>query len=88
MGSRRSRRKIFILCSTLVTGGAEMVIKALATGMSRYGHEVEVICLRSPGHVGQQLIDAGVTLRSGVSRGKFDLSSFFKIILLELSYKG
>ncbi len=79
MGSRRSRRKIFILCSTLVTGGAEMVIKALATGMSRYGHDVEVICLRLPGHVGQQLIDAGVTLRSGVARGRFDLSSFAKL---------
>ncbi|MBU8923143.1 MAG: glycosyltransferase [Bacteroidales bacterium] len=54
-------------------------MKALATGMSRYGHDVEVICLRSPGHVGEQLIDAGVTLRSGVARGKFDLSSLYRL---------
>jgi glycosyltransferase involved in cell wall biosynthesis len=79
MGSRQSRRKIFILCSTLVTGGAEMVTKALATGLSGHGHEVEVICLRSPGHVGQQLIEAGVSLRSGISHGKFDPGSIARL---------
>ncbi|HSG27852.1 MAG TPA: hypothetical protein VLA34_05175, partial [Candidatus Krumholzibacterium sp.] len=68
MGSSQVRRKTYILCSTLVTGGAEMVVSYLARGLPGMGHPVELLCLRTPGTVGERLAGQGIPLTSGIAR--------------------
>ncbi len=73
------KRKIFILASTLVTGGAEVMVKALAEGLPEELYEVEIICLHNPGTIGEELKRDGRKVSHGVSSSRFDPSAHFKL---------
>ncbi len=62
MNARRPR--VCFIADSLVVGGAERVIEALATGLPREGFETSVFLLRAPGPVGDALIARSVDVRS------------------------
>ena len=66
------RADLFILASTLVTGGAENVVKALATGLPDLGFDPKVLCLREPGETGREIAGGGVPVRARLAMGRFD----------------
>lgn len=54
------RRQVIILADSLVVGGAERVLQALAEDLPGEGFSVRVGCLRAAGPVGEELRSAGV----------------------------
>lgn len=54
------RRQVVILADSLVVGGAERVIQALAEDLPGEGFSVRVGCLRAAGTVGEELRSSGV----------------------------
>ena len=64
--------RVFMLASTLVTGGAERVFESLARGLPRLGYVTEVLCLHAPGRTGERLIEAGVPVKHGLLGAKYD----------------
>lgn len=80
MDSPGIRQKITILCSTLVTGGAEMVVRALALGLPGYGIMPRIVCLREPGTIGEEIKNGGIEVRSGISGGRHDIGALAKLV--------
>jgi glycosyltransferase involved in cell wall biosynthesis len=72
MDSHEQCPRLDILASTLVTGGAERVIEALAGGLAARGFAVRILCLRAPGEVGAAIARTGAEVVSGIARGRFD----------------
>jgi glycosyltransferase involved in cell wall biosynthesis len=62
MNDAGRRTRVIILASTLVTGGAETVVRAIAAGLPERGIDPTVVCLRSPGEIGEQIAASGVPL--------------------------
>ena len=62
------RRQLVILADSLVVGGAERVLQALAEDLPGEGFSVRVGCLRSAGRVGEELRAAGVPVDEGMVR--------------------
>ena len=54
------RRQLVILADSLVVGGAERVLQALAEDLPGEGFCVRVACLRASGPVGEELRSVGV----------------------------
>ena len=71
--------RVFMLASTLVTGGAERVFESLALGLPQLGYVPEVLCLHAPGRTGERLITAGVTVRHGLLGARYDPFSAVRI---------
>ena len=91
MNDAGSRTRVIILASTLVTGGAETVVHAIATGLPRRGIDPTVVCLRGPGEIGEQKgigksIAAIVTelVQTGASREHAELRASVPAGLLEM----
>ncbi|MBD3179856.1 MAG: glycosyltransferase, partial [Candidatus Latescibacteria bacterium] len=82
MENRRESKKIFILASTLVVGGAEMIIRSIAETLPDEGFQVELLFLREPGKVGDLLIGKGFDFRSGISRSRFDPLALYMLLSL------
>lgn len=78
--------KLIILCSTLVTGGAEIIVKALCGGLPEYGISPVIICLKEPGEVGESISSSGVEVISGLSRSRFDPFVIFRLIRIMREY--
>jgi glycosyltransferase involved in cell wall biosynthesis len=57
-----SRRNLVILADSLVVGGAERVLQALAEDLPGEGFRVRVGCLRGAGPVGRELREAGIAV--------------------------
>lgn len=70
---------MFLLSSTLVTGGAEGVVRSLALGLPEHGFLPHIICIHDLGRVGRELAKRGVTAHFGLSSGSFDPSVFFRL---------
>ncbi|MDD3642369.1 MAG: glycosyltransferase [Candidatus Krumholzibacteria bacterium] len=69
MNGTGSRTRVIILASTLVTGGAEAIVQAIALGMPGRGIDPTLVCLRAPGEIGERLAGAGIPVRAGL-RGR------------------
>jgi glycosyltransferase involved in cell wall biosynthesis len=80
--------RVFILASTLVTGGAERVVESLALGLPRLGYQPEVLCLHSPGRTGERLITEGVPVRHGLLGAKYDPFSAVRISRIFSEHSG
>ena len=72
MEALRQSPRIEILASTLVTGGAERVIEALALGLPQRGYAVRVLCLHEPGEIGIEIAGNGIPVISRIARFRFD----------------
>jgi len=72
MERSRESKKIFILASTLVIGGAEMVFRSLAENLESSGYNVELLFLREPGETGENLIEKGICFRRDISGSRFN----------------
>jgi glycosyltransferase involved in cell wall biosynthesis len=79
MEAHRKSPRVEILASTLVTGGAERVIEALALGLPRHGCAVRVLCLHEPGEVGEAIARSGVPVVSRIARVRFDAFAFIRL---------
>jgi glycosyltransferase involved in cell wall biosynthesis len=64
--------RVEILASTLVTGGAERVIEALALGLPAHGLPARVLCLHEPGNVGAAIAGRGAPVVSRIARFRRD----------------
>lgn len=71
MESRRRPRVAFV-ASTLVTGGAERVVEALAAGLDPRGFDAAILCLRGAGEIGERVARSGVPIRTGLARFRRD----------------
>ncbi|MCU0638963.1 MAG: glycosyltransferase [Candidatus Krumholzibacteria bacterium] len=79
MDSPVFRQRVTILCSTLVTGGAEMVVRALALGLAGYGIMPRIVCIREPGTIGEEIKNGGIAVLSGISGGRRDIGAVVKL---------
>ncbi len=70
---------VFFLASTLVLGGAEKVVSALATGLPRYGFKPHILCLHGLGRIGMELSERGVGAHFGLMRSRFDPGGFIRL---------
>jgi glycosyltransferase involved in cell wall biosynthesis len=61
------QRQLVILADSLVVGGAERVLQALAEDLPGEGFSVRVGCLRTAGPVGDELRAAGVPVDEGIA---------------------
>lgn len=66
MNENASTTRVIILASTLVTGGAETVVRAIAAGLPDRGIEPTIVCLRAPGAVGERIAAAGTQVVWGL----------------------
>jgi glycosyltransferase involved in cell wall biosynthesis len=66
--SASGRRNLVILADSLVVGGAERVLQALAEDLPGEGFSVRVGCLRGAGPVGAELREAGIAVDEGIAR--------------------
>jgi glycosyltransferase involved in cell wall biosynthesis len=82
MSSHLQGQRIAMLASTLVTGGAERVIEALAGGLTRRGWSVRVLCLHAPGEVGSAIERSGVSVVSGIAGGRLDPRALTRLAAL------
>jgi glycosyltransferase involved in cell wall biosynthesis len=64
--------RVEMLASTLVTGGAERVIEALALGLPAHGMAVRILCLHEAGPVGDAIAGRGTPVVSRIARGRRD----------------
>jgi glycosyltransferase involved in cell wall biosynthesis len=62
--------RIALLTETLAGGGAEAIVRGLATGLAQRGHRAFVYCLKNTGTPPDQLAAAGVIVRDGGSNGR------------------
>jgi len=79
MADSSDSRKIFILASSLVTGGVEVVVKTIAEGLSNSRFDIHILCLHQPGRIGRELIDSGFNVTWGISMCRFDPGTFFRL---------
>jgi glycosyltransferase involved in cell wall biosynthesis len=70
---------VFFLASTLVLGGAEKVVKALAIGLPRYGFKPHILCLYGLGRIGMELSQRGISAHFGLIRSRFDPGGFIRL---------
>ncbi len=82
MNSFPHRSKVFLLASTLTTGGAEQVIRALAIGLPAYDFNTHIVCLHELGDLGMEISKLGITADFGFSRGRLDPFVFFRLVRL------
>jgi glycosyltransferase involved in cell wall biosynthesis len=73
------RRQLVILADSLVVGGAERVLQALAEDLPGEGFSVRVGCFRSAGTVGEELRKAGVPVDEQIARGARSPSSTARV---------
>ncbi len=71
--------KITILVSTLVIGGAEQLLLDLLDNIDRQRFQVDLIFLRKPGVVGQEILNRGFPFRQDVLRSRLDLLAPFRL---------
>jgi glycosyltransferase involved in cell wall biosynthesis len=57
-------RRVMHVITTLTTGGAEVMLLRLLSRMDRNVFEAEVVCLASPGRVGEQIRALGIPVHS------------------------
>jgi glycosyltransferase involved in cell wall biosynthesis len=82
MASPAKNVTVFMLASTLVLGGAEKVVRALALGLPDHGFNPHIICLHGPGSVGEELCRRGVRVRFGLMRSRLDVAVFVRLYRL------
>ncbi len=68
--------KVVFLIPALVYGGAERQLVVLAKGLHARGHKVVVAPFYSGGPLEQELLEAGVRIRSLQKRGRWDVLPF------------
>jgi len=66
-GEGRSPIRILFAGSTFVLGGAERVAAHLVTGLNRSPFQVDLLALRQPGRVAEELRDQGIALHFGLT---------------------
>lgn len=72
MGDGADRLRVAFVVDSLVVGGAERVVEALAAGLGHEGFEVVVGCLRSPGPIGEALRTRGIRVDEGLATRRAD----------------
>jgi glycosyltransferase involved in cell wall biosynthesis len=72
VGDGADRLRVAFVVDSLVVGGAERVVEALANGLGHEGFEVVVGCLRSPGPIGEALRTRGIRVDEGLATRRAD----------------
>ena len=71
--------KIVYVIDQLDCGGAEQQLVSLATGLHGRGHEVHVIIIYNRAELRDELTSAGVPLSVAGKRGKYDLTTVWRL---------
>ncbi len=72
MTAKGQSPRVEMLASTLVTGGAERVIEALALGLPARGLSVRVLCLHDAGPIGDAIGRRGTPVITDIARRRRD----------------
>lgn len=70
---------VFFLETSLGMGGSEMMWAQLIRNLDRTRFRPVVCCLYDRGQIGHELAQEGIILHEWLSRGRFDVSVFFKL---------
>jgi len=70
--TRRPPYRVTFLASTLVTGGAERMVREFALRLDRTTFEPSVVCLNSYGQIGEEIASHGVSAFNGIMRSQYD----------------
>lgn len=73
---------IAYVIETLEVGGAERIVVDCARAMRRRGWAVDVVCLRSPGQLAEELTASGVQVHSMGKKGAVDLAMLRRLVRL------
>lgn len=80
--------RVEMLASTLVTGGAERVIEALALGLPARGMPVRILCLHEAGAVGEAIARRGTPVLSRIAKRRRDPLAFVRLASLFARNRG
>ena len=72
MNSSSKTKRIVLSASTLTAGGAEKIVESLALHLPEYGYEIDIVCLKEAGKIGEELQSKGVNVLANIMRGSFD----------------
>jgi glycosyltransferase involved in cell wall biosynthesis len=70
---------VTVLASTLAIGGAEQLLLDLLRAMDRDRFQVDIIYLREPGPIGQEIARLGIPAEQGVLRSRLQLSTPWRL---------
>jgi glycosyltransferase involved in cell wall biosynthesis len=87
MKNKKNQSKLVLLIDSLVVGGAERLVVAMAIGLKMQGWNVCVCTTREPGPLGNDLVSAGVELFSANRKHRFDVSGYWVLLKLMLKMK-
>ncbi|MBN2071276.1 MAG: glycosyltransferase [Candidatus Krumholzibacteriota bacterium] len=88
MNSTGKDKNLIIVCSTLVTGGAEVIVKALCELLPRHRLEPVLVCLREPGEVGEAIASSGIRTFSRLAGARYDPLAVFRLAGVLKRYPG
>ena len=71
--------RVTFVASTLAVGGTETMVREYALRMDRRRFAPSVVCLRSPGRIGEELVALGVPVVSGVASSRLDVSGLGRL---------
>ncbi|MFH0777214.1 MAG: glycosyltransferase [Candidatus Eisenbacteria bacterium] len=77
--SRHRRCRVTFLSSTLGTGGAERMVREFALRLDRSRFEPSVICLRTPGRMGEEIASGGLNVLNGIMHSRYDPAALFRL---------
>jgi glycosyltransferase involved in cell wall biosynthesis len=75
----KPRRRITFLASTLVTGGAERMVREFALRLDREAFEPSIVCLNSFGSTGEEIASRGVPSVNGIMRSRHDPLALWRL---------
>jgi len=80
--------RVFFLIRSLDVGGAERQINLLARGLKSCGHDVAVAVFYAGGTLERSLKDDGITLINIKKKGRWDITKFFRTLVMEIRSFG
>ena len=80
--------RVYLLASTLSTGGAERIVRALASGLPAYGFATHVLCLHAPGPVGTEIAELGIPFHSHVGGKRYNPLTLLRLVSIFRGNRG
>ncbi|MBA4368245.1 MAG: hypothetical protein C0403_11495 [Desulfobacterium sp.] len=76
------RTRVAVVVSLLTIGGAEQLLLELLRHINRQRFNLHIFFLREPGILGNEILQLGFPVSTGIIRSKFDLSGVFRLARL------
>lgn len=76
------RTRVAVVVSLLTIGGAEQLLLELLRHINRQRFDLHILFLRDPGILGNEVLQLGFPVSTGIIRSKFDLLGIFRLAKL------